>query len=263
MHPHVNLAVRAARAAGSIIMRHLSQVDQLTVTAKQRNDFVTEVDRAAEQEIIRIIGRAHPDHAIVGEESGEHGEGEVTWIIDPLDGTTNYIHGFPQFAVSIGVVERGRVEHGVVYAPFTQELFTASRGAGAQLDGRRIRVSRVRTLQRALIGTGFPNRTSTDGTLDRYMAQFRAVTEHSSGLRRAGAAALDLAFVAAGRLDGFWEMGLKPWDIAAGMLLITEAGGRVADLTGDDVLSSGNIVAGTPKIFSALHELVRDAQPPT
>lgn len=261
MHPHVNLAVRAARAAGSIIMRHLAQVDQLTVTAKQRNDFVTEVDQAAEQEIIRIIGRAHPDHTIIAEESGEQGKGEPTWIIDPLDGTTNYIHRFPQFAVSIAMVERGQIEHGVVYAPFTQELFTASRGAGAQLDGRRIRVSAVRTLERALVGTGFPNRPGQK--LDDYMQQFRAVTESASGVRRAGAAALDLAFVAAGRLDGFWEMGLKPWDIAAGMLLITEAGGRVGDLTGDDVLNSGDIVAGNPRIFSALNSLLKAPQSTT
>lgn len=259
MHPHVNLAVRAARTAGNLIMHHLSRVDQITVTAKQRNDFVTEVDQAAEREIIRIIQRAHPDHAIVGEETGEQGEGDAKWIIDPLDGTLNYIHGFPQFAVSIAMMERGQIEHAVVYAPFTQELFTASRGAGAQLDGRRIRVSRVRTLERALIGTGFPNRPEHEQALDRHLRQLRAVTTQSSGIRRAGAAALDLAFVAAGRLDGFWEMGLKPWDVAAGMLLITEAGGMVAGLGDDDILRTGNLVVGNPKILTALKRAVEAA----
>ena len=195
----------------------------------------------------------------MGEESGEHGDGDTRWVIDPLDGTLNYIHGFPQFAVSIAVMERDQVEHAVVYAPFTQELFTASRGAGALLDGRRIRVSRVRSLDRALIGTGFLNRAQRTEALDTHMRQLRAVTEQSSGIRRAGAAALDLAFVAAGRLDGFWEMGLKPWDMAAGLLLITEAGGMVSGMGSDDILGTGNVIAGNPKVFPALKRALEAA----
>lgn len=260
MHPHVNIAVRAARAAGNLIMRHLNHVDQITVDEKRRNDFVTEVDRAAEDEIIRVIRRAHPDHAILAEESGRQGDdAEHLWIIDPLDGTTNYIHGFPQFSVSIALAIRGRIDHGVVYDPFTQELFTASRGEGAQLDGRRIRVSRTRTLDRSLIGTGFPVRSKA--RLEAYLPIFKAVLENVSDVRRAGSAALDLAYVAAGRLDGFWEIGLKPWDVAAGTLLITEAGGTASDLDGEtDMLKDEvNVIAGNRRVFSALMGVLQNA----
>ncbi len=261
MHPHVNIAVRAARAAGNLIMRNFNRTDQIAIDEKRRNDFVTEVDRAAEHEIIRVIRRAHPEpseHAILAEESGREGEAEHLWIIDPLDGTLNYIHGFPQFSVSIAVAVRGRVEHAVIYDPFNQELFTASRGEGAQLDGRRIRVSRTRTLDRSLIGTGFPVRSKA--RLQAYLPAFAAMLESTSDLRRAGSAALDLAYVAVGRLDGFWEMGLKPWDVAAGMLLITEAGGLATNLDGEaDVLrESINVVAGNRRIYSALMDVLKN-----
>lgn len=256
MHPLLNIAVRAARRAGETIVRSMNQLDSIKVSSKGRNDFVTEVDRLAEQEIIDTIHRSYPDHAVLAEESGRHGESETVWIVDPLDGTTNFLHGFPQFGISIGIRHRDRLEHGVVYDPLRQELFTASRGAGAQLDGRRIRVSEQRTLEHALIGTGFPFR-GRDTQLDAYMEMFRAVVAATAGVRRPGAACLDLAYVAAGRLDGFWEMGLAPWDMAAGALLIQEAGGRVAALDGnDDFLETGRIVAGNPRVFEALRQLV-------
>ena len=251
MHPLVNIAVGAARSAGNLIMRHYDRVDELHVQTKQRNDFVTEVDRSAEARIIEHIHRANPNHAILGEESGASGSDEVRWIIDPLDGTTNFLHGFPQFAVSIGIEVRGKLEHGVVYNPYTQELYTASRGAGASLDGRRIRVSRASSLDGALLGTGFPFRDDQD--IDAYVALFKDVMANTAGVRRAGAAALDLAFVAAGRLDGFWEQGLKPWDMAAGIVLVREAGGMVGDMAGrGDPMNTGNIVAGNPKVYEAL-----------
>jgi myo-inositol-1(or 4)-monophosphatase len=261
MQPHLNIAVSAARAAGRVIMRHLNQVDQLTVRAKSRNDFVSEVDHVAEQQIVQVIRRAHPDHAILAEEGGADGRSDFTWIIDPLDGTTNYLHGLPQFAVSIALQHRGRLEHAVIYNPWSQELYTASRGQGAQLDGRRIRVSKAHALDGSLIGTGFPFRQNQN--LDAYLPMLRFVMENTAGVRRAGSAALDLAFVAAGRLDGFWEFGLSPWDMAAGMLLITEAGGRVADMASDDAdpLKTGNIIGGNPKIFEALAANLRPLLP--
>jgi len=249
MHPMLNIAVKAARRAGSIINRAARDVDMLAVTRKRHNDFVTEVDKAAEQAIIEILQRAYPDHAILAEESGaQGGRAEYTWIIDPLDGTTNFIHGFPQYAVSIGLQHKGVLTQGVVYDPGKNELFTASRGRGAYLNDRRIRVSRRVQLADALVGTGFPFREV--GHLDEYLAMFREMTLRTAGLRRAGAAALDLAYVAAGRLDAFWEIGLSPWDMAAGALLITEAGGLVGDLQGEQTwLESGRIACGNPKIF--------------
>lgn len=261
MHPHLNIAVSAARAAGRVIMRHFNQVEQLTITTKSRNDFVSEVDHMAEQEVVGVIRRAHPDHAILAEESGADGHGDFVWIIDPLDGTTNYLHGLPQFAVSIALQYRGKPEHAVVYNPWSQELYTASRGQGAQVDGRRIRVSKARTLEGSLIGTGFPFRQNQN--LDSYLPMLRHVLENTAGVRRAGSAALDLAYVAAGRLDGFWEFGLQPWDMAAGMLLISEAGGRITDFANDDAdpLKTGNILAGNPKIFEALSGALRPLLP--
>ncbi len=257
MHPLMNIAVSAARAAGRVIMRELPKADQLKVSSKAANDFVSEVDRNAEATVIRTIRKAYPEHAILAEESGRSGDGEVLWIVDPLDGTTNFLHGFPQFAVSIGVQVRGRLEHGVVYNPYNQELYTASRGQGATLDGRRIRVSRRLSLTGALIGTGFPFRESEN--LDRYLQMLKAVMDDTAGVRRPGAAALDLAFVAAGRLDGFWELNLQAWDIAAGIVLIREAGGRVTDLADDDAdpLASGNIVGGNMKVCAALAQRLR------
>ena len=252
MHALVNIAVRAARRAGDLIMRNLNHLHELTVTTKSRNDFVSEVDRLAEREIIETIRHSYPDHAFLAEESGATGASDDVWVIDPLDGTTNFLHGFPVFAVSIAFRRRGVLEHAVVYDPPRQELFTASRGAGAQLEGRRIRVSAQRTLEGALIGTGFPYHQNS-GHIDRYLAMFKAVSTRAAGIRRPGAAALDLAYVAAGRLDGFWEIGLREWDMAAGALLIREAGGLIGNLRGDDgFLESGNVAAGTPKVFAEL-----------
>jgi myo-inositol-1(or 4)-monophosphatase len=251
MQPLLNIAVRAARRAGDIIVRAIPRLEAVEVHSKGRNDYVTEVDRAAEADIIETIRRLHPDHAILAEESGASGDSDVVWIIDPLDGTTNFMHGFPTFAVSIGVQVRGRMEHAVVFDPMRQEMFTSSRGEGSQCDGRKIRVSKQTTLEGSLIATGFPFRADSPW-LDEYLAMQKAVMIKAAGLRRPGAAALDLAYVAAGRCDGFWEMGLKPWDTAAGTLLITEAGGRVGTLTGEDYKQGGHIVGGTPKVFAAL-----------
>jgi myo-inositol-1(or 4)-monophosphatase len=256
MHGMLNIAVRAARRAGDHITRHLKQLDAIEVVEKERNEFVTGVDRLAEQIILEIITEHYPEHAIHAEESGRRGEHEYEWIIDPLDGTTNFIHGFPVFCVSIGVAYQGQLEHGVVYDPMRQEIFTASRGGGAQLDGRRIRVSRCLQLRQALIATGFPYRMA-EQHIDAYLQMFRSVMLETSGVRRPGAAALDLCYVAAGRVDGFWELGLKPWDMAAGALIIREAGGRISDFHGSDrYLETGHVIAGNPRIYAALSKLL-------
>ena len=228
MQPLLNIAIRAARRAGEIIVRGMNRVHRLDVRAKGQNDFVTEIDTQAEREIIETVRQPLSASRVPrrGKRPERRSDNEFVWIIDPLDGTTNFLHGFPQFAVSIGVQRRGRMEHAVVYDPMRQELFTASRGEGAQLDGKRIRVSPHIGLERALIGTGFPYRANLHW-LDTYMAMLKAVMQATAGIRRPGAAALDLAYVAAGRLDAFWELGLSPWDTAAGTLLITEAGGMV------------------------------------
>ena len=207
----------------------------------------------AERDIIETIRRTHPDHGFLGEEGGRSGGDEFVWIIDPLDGTTNFLHGFPTFAVSLACQYRGRIEHAVVYDPMRQELFTASRGDGAQLDGRRIRVSKQATLEGALIGTGFPYRENSRW-IDPYLAMLKTVMQQSAGIRRPGAAALDLAYVAAGRIDAFWEIGLNAWDTAAGSLLITEAGGRIGTLTGGEYRQNGNVLAGSPKVYEAMLE---------
>src|SRR6186997_1063156 len=251
MQPLLNIAVKAARRAGDIIVRAIPRLEAVQVESKGRNDFVTEVDKAAEADIIQTIRRLYPDHAILAEESGASGDSEVVWIIDPLDGTTNFMHGFPTFCESIACQIRGRLEHAVVFDPMRQELFTASRGEGAQVEGRKMRVSKQATLEGALIATGFPYRADSPW-LDEYLAMLKSVMTKAAGVRRPGAAALDLAYVAAGRVDGFWEMGLKPWDTAAGMLLITEAGGRVGTLTGEEYRHGGHIVGGAPKVFAAL-----------
>ena len=255
MHAMVNIAVRAAREAGAIMMRHVNRLEALEVVDKGRNQFVSEVDRLAEEAIINVIHEYHPEHSILAEESGARGEHEYQWIIDPLDGTTNYLHGFPVFAVSIAVSRAGQLEHGVVYDPHRQEVFTASRGQGAQLDNRRIRVSKRARLHQALVATGLPYRANKE-YLDNYVEMLKAVINNNAGVRRAGSAALDLCYVAAGRVDGFWELGLKPWDIAAGALIIREAGGRISDYRGTDrFLESGDVVAGTPKVYAALSKL--------
>jgi len=261
VQPLLNIAVRAARRAGEVIIRSLNRLESLTVTAKGRNDFVTEVDRAAEAEIIAVIRRHYPQHAFLAEESGSSGEHETVWIIDPLDGTTNFLHGFPVFAVSIACQMKGRLEHAVIYDPMRGELFTASRGAGAHLENHRMRVSKARGIDGSLIATGFPYRANTR-YLDSYMSMLRAVTEQAAGVRRPGSAALDLAYVAAGRVDGFWEIGLAPWDTAAGTLLIQEAGGRIGTLTGGEYKQGGHIVAGTPRVYTALLELLAPHVPP-
>lgn len=256
MHGMVNIAIRAARRAGSLITRQLNQLDALRVAEKARNDFVTDVDRMAEQAIIEIIKDHYPDHAILAEESGAAGEHEYRWIIDPLDGTTNFLHGFPVFSVSIAVAHNDELQHAVVYDPLRQEIFSASRGQGAQLDERRIRVSKRVTLSGALIATGFPYRM-TEASMDRYLGMLRAVMLETAGVRRPGSAALDLCYVAAGRVDGFWELGLSKWDVAAGALIIREAGGRISDFNGTDgFLESGHVVAGAPKIYAALSKLL-------
>ena len=257
MHPLLNIAVRAARRAGSIINRASLDGSGLEVRSKRQNDFVTRVDHAAEEAIIDVVRKAYPDHAILAEESGTtEGKAEYEWIIDPLDGTTNFIHGFPQYCVSIGIRHRGALAHGVVYDPNRNELFTASKGRGAFLNDRRIRVSKCLRLGDALVGTGFPFKETT--RVDLYVKQFRSIIVSTAGLRRAGAAALDLAYVACGRLDAFWEMGLSAWDMAAGALLIQEAGGLVGDLRGDDgYLESGEIACATPKVFPALLEALK------
>jgi myo-inositol-1(or 4)-monophosphatase len=256
MQPLLNIAVRAARRAAEVIVRSLNRLDSLEISSKSRNDFVTDVDRAAEAEIISTIRRAYPDHAFLCEESGALGSSPFEWVIDPLDGTTNFIHGFPQFCVSIACRIRGRVEHGVIYDPMRQEVFTTSRGDGAHLENRRIRVTNLRGLEGALIGTGFPYRANTQH-LDAYMAMLKDVMIASAGVRRPGSAALDLAYVAAGRTDGFFEIGLGPWDTAAGTLLIEEAGGRVGTLSGGEYTQGGNIIAGSPKVYDALVALCK------
>ena len=255
MHPLLNVAVMAARKAGAVLIRSLNKLDKLNVQEKGRNDYVSDADLAAEKAVIETIHKHYPDHAILAEESGETGESDTVWIIDPLDGTTNFLHGFPVFAVSIGVQVNGRVEHAVVYDPVRQELFTASRGAGAQLDGRRIRISGQTKLERSLIGTGFPYKLMQE-EMTPYLKMLETVLRNTAGVRRPGAAALDLAYVAAGRLDAFWETNLNAWDLAAGSLIIREAGGIVSGLDGsEDFLETGHVLAGTPKIYAALAQL--------
>ena len=255
MHALLNVAVMAAQKGGDTLIRNMNKLEKLNIQQKGRNDFVSDADRAAEQAVIETIHKHYPDHAILAEESGAHGESDHTWIIDPLDGTTNYLHRFPVFCVSIGVQHRGRIEHGAVYDPLRQELFTASRGQGAQLDGRKIRVSGNASLERSLLGTGFPYRDSNK-SIDPYMAMLRKAITETSGIRRTGAAALDLCYVAAGRLDAFWETGLCAWDIAAGSLIIREAGGIISGLDGSEgYMDSGHILTGSPKIYAALAKM--------
>ena len=261
MHPMLNIAVKAARRAGSIINRAALDRTQLEIRSKRANDFVTQVDKAAEAAVIDIIRLAYPDHDILAEESGAlegkpggrnaAAKAEYRWIIDPLDGTTNFIHGFPQYCVSIALQHRGVIEHGVIYDPAKNELFTASRGRGAFLDDRRIRVTKCASLKDALVGTGFPFKELS--RLDLYCRQLKEIMQTASGVRRTGSAALDLAYVAAGRVDAFWELGLSPWDVAAGALMIQEAGGLVGDLSGNaGYLECGDIAAATPKVFTQL-----------
>jgi myo-inositol-1(or 4)-monophosphatase len=260
MQPLLNIAIRAARRAGDLIARNLDRAPDLQSRAKDRNDFVTEVDHMAERDIIETIRRTHPDHGFLAEESGRTGNDEFLWIVDPLDGTTNFMHRFPVFAVSLALQVRGRMELGVIYDPMRQELFTGIRGAGAQLDGRRIRVSKQVGLEGALLATGFPFRENLRH-IDAYLAMLRDLMLKTAGLRRPGAASLDLAYVAAGRVDGYWETGLSPWDTAAGTLLVVEAGGRVSTLGGGEYLQGGNVIAAPPKVYEELLEALRPHLP--
>jgi myo-inositol-1(or 4)-monophosphatase len=255
MHPMLTIAVKAARRAGNLIHRAADNLDHLTVTKKSHADYVSEVDRAAEQAIIDTLLHAYPNHAILAEESGIQGDSEFVWIIDPLDGTTNFLHGVPQYAVSIALQHKGVLSQAVIYDPTRNDLYTASRGRGATLNDRRLRVSKRKELSDSLIGTGFPYTRFEH--MDAYMAIFKDVMQKTAGLRRPGAASLDLAWTAAGRYDGFFETGLKPWDIAAGALLIQEAGGMVGDLQGKDgYLNSGHICAGNPEIYPQLLQVI-------
>ena len=265
MHPALNIAVKAARRAGQIINRASNDLDLIQVTTKQPNDFVTEVDKKAEEVIIETLRDAYPGYSILAEESGASaGKGasdsDYQWIIDPLDGTTNFIHGMPQYAISIALAKAGVIEQAVVFDPNRNELFTASKGGGAFLNERRIRVSRRNKLQDSLIGTGFPYRMFDH--IDTYLTIFKELAQKTAGMRRPGAASLDLAYVACGRFDGFWEFGLSPWDMAGGALLISEAGGLVSDMRGEaSYLETGNMIAGTPKVFAPLLKVIQDKLP--
>ena len=258
LHPMLNIAIKAARAAGSIINRAALDLEVIKVGSKGPNDFVSEVDRKAEEIIIQILLEAYPGHGILAEESGrEHGarDSEYVWIIDPLDGTTNFLHGFPVYAVSIALAHRGVVQQAVVYDPTRNDLFFSSKGRGAFLNDRRLRVSKRLRLSDSLIGTGFPFRKGDN--FKRYVKMFEEVMQSCAGLRRPGAAALDLCYVAAGYYDGFFETGLSPWDVAAGSLIITEAGGLIGNFTGEsDYLYQREVVAGNPKVYGQLVQIL-------
>lgn len=249
MQPMLNIAIRAARNAGDFIVRRINKIPDLKIETKAKNDFVSDVDRQAEERVIETILKAYPQHSILAEESGViKGEDEYRWIIDPLDGTTNFLHSFPHYAVSIACEYKGRIEHGVIYDPIKQELFSASRGDGATVNNRRIRVARLNTTQGALLGTGFPCRRPEE--LESFLKVFREFFATASDIRRAGSAALDLAYVAAGRLDGYWESGLNSWDIAAGALILREAGGIITDFQGNEgYLDNGEVIAANPKLL--------------
>ncbi len=253
--PAVNVAVRAARAAGAVITRYLNRVEQLSVEEKAKHDYVSEVDKLAEAEIVRELRKAFPDHAFLGEETGATGKSNKIWVIDPLDGTHNYLRGFPHFCVSIGFLDHGDPVHAVIYDPLRDELFTASKGDGAFLNERRMRVSKREGLAGAMIATGFPYRQRKH--LDTQLNMTRALLAEAEDIRRTGSAALDLAYVAAGRLDGYFEIGLKPWDMVAGCLLIREAGGKYCDFAGrEGIPASGNIVAGTLPVATAMVKVI-------
>ncbi|TKB44517.1 inositol-1-monophosphatase [Thalassotalea mangrovi] len=259
MHPMLNIAVRAARSAGNVISRAFEQLDKVEVEAKGSNDFVTNIDKQAENIIKDIILKSYPDHAIIGEESGLTAgkDSDYQWIIDPLDGTTNFVRGIPHFAVSIALKVKGKLDQAVVYDPIRGELFTASRGKGAQLNNVRIRVKGGKDLSGSILATGFPFKQKHN--TDAYLAMFSELFAKTADIRRAGSAALDLAYVAAGRMDGYWELGLKPWDTAAGELLVIEAGGLVTDFVGGHQHSaSGNLVAANPRLIK---QILTDIRP--
>lgn len=259
MHPMLNIGIRAARAAGNVIARKIDRIDSVKIDRKQRSDFVTDVDQEAESEIIGILKKAFPDHSVLGEESGQLGatDSDFRWIIDPLDGTSNFIHGVPHMCVSIALEHKGRLDQAVIYDPLRQELFTASRGEGAWLDNKRLRVSKSSVMDATLLGHNHPYRPGVD--LKFHLAFLQHVTESAGAIRRTGSAALDLAYLAAGRMDGVWAFGMQPWDIAAGALIVREAGGLINDADGSDKwMQSGNVIAGNPKVQDMLMRGYRD-----
>ncbi len=254
-NPFLNTAIEAAHKGGDLLMKYRDRVDSIPVERKARGDYASEIDRACEALIRTELKRRYPDHAVVGEEDGRTGDSEHVWLVDPIDGTSNYLRGIPHYAISIAQVVKGRVEHGVVYDPARDELFAASRGQGATLNNRRIRVSGRNTLSGAVLGAAFPFRSRR--LLPAYMSMFDALFDEAEDIRRAGAASLDLAYVACGRLDGYWELALKPWDIAAGALLVQEAGGVVMDIAGGDRwLQSGHVLAAPFKLITPLRKAI-------
>ncbi|EKE01932.1 MAG: myo-inositol-1(or 4)-monophosphatase [uncultured bacterium] len=256
MHPLMNIAIKAARSASKTILRATDRLDTIKITEKNHNDFVTDIDQQAEQEIINTIHNAYPDHAIFGEESGKSGESEYTWIIDPIDGTTNFLHGHPHFCISIGVQFKNIIEHGLIYDPLRQELFTATRGTGAFLNDRRMRVAQRKQFAGSVIASGFGNKTIKN--IDIYLKILAAILPQAAGTRRSGSAALDFAYVACGRIDGFWEMNLAPWDMAAGSLIVKEAGGIVDEFSGNgNFMETGNVIAGNQHIFNLISQIVK------
>lgn len=260
MQPMLSIAVRAAERAGNFIERESINVDRLTIEEKAPNDFVSEIDRKAEAMIIDALRKTYPEHGFIGEESGaSNAEAEYVWIIDPLDGTTNFVRGIPHYSVSIACSHKGKIIHGLVHDPIRRETFSASRGEGAFVNGRRMRVSKAKSIDGALLGTGIPFSNRKEEYIAPYMATLAELLPNTAGVRRAGSAALDLAYVASGRFDAFWEVGLSKWDIAAGILLITEAGGLVSDFKGGaSYMETGNVVAGSPKVFKAVLKTVNN-----
>lgn len=256
MHPFLNTATTAARKAGRVIMRGYERLDEIKVTQKAPNDFVTDIDQKAESIIIETLQTAYPEHAFLGEESGSQGEGEYLWIIDPLDGTTNFVHGFPHFCISIALIYRGKVEHGLIYDPVRDDLFTASRGAGAFLNDHRLRMQEVKTPAAALLAISLAKRP-----LPSYVKNTaQTLTEKAAGVRRCGSSALDLAYVAASKLDASYQWGMKSWDIAAGVLMVHEAGGLVIEPEGREYLSTGHLLACNLKLMPLLEALVHPPQ---
>ena len=259
-HPYINIAIKAARRAGSIITRALENTRSIRVSEKGLNDLVTTIDSAAEKDIVSTIRRAYPSHGILGEEGGYEAGDETVWVIDPLDGTMNFVHGYPQYAVSIGIRHKGQYEHGVIYDPLTQDLYTASKGQGTQLNGRRVRVAERNSLPGSLLSTGFPyTETGRMRHLDKHIAVFKDLYQQCADVRYSGSSALNLAYVASGKLDGYWQTDLKEWDVAAGILMVQEAGGIVTDYNGAPDISLGTIIAGTPKIHGILLDRIMNA----